>query len=133
MAEHALIMPFSIDPSGNIRVTSDQGTIWSTRVRVAVGTIIGERIMRPEYGTKIGAASFETVSTMEETIRREVNRVFSEQLPLLTLKDIELNHNERTNTLTAEITYELPNRTLATTKAGIMVVSSTNPPYEETV
>ena len=131
MTEKAIVMPFSLDGAGNIRTTSDQQTIWSTRVRIALGTIIGERVQRPTYGTRVGQFGLDTVSSMEEIVQKEVNRVFSQQLPLLTLVSVDTEHDENSNRLTVTVLYELPNKTEATTKAGIMVVSSINPPYEE--
>lgn len=133
MSEFTLALPFSLDGFGNIKVTSDQNIIWSNRVRSAIGTIQGERVFRPGYGTKVAEASFDTFSSMEEIINREVGRVFSELLPLLTFVSLEVSHDVRLNIFTVDVTYELPNRTLETTQAGVMVVSNTNPPYEELV
>jgi phage baseplate assembly protein W len=133
MSESTLALPFSLDGFGNIKTTSDQNIIWSNRVRSAIGTIQGERVFRPSYGTKITEASFETFTSMEEIINREVGRVFSELLPLLTFVSLEVSHDVRLNTFTVDVTYELPNRTLETTQAGVMVVSNINPPYEELV
>jgi len=131
MSEISLALPFSLDSSGNIRVTSDQATIWSNRVRSAVGTALGERVMRPNYGTEVPRLLFDTVSAMEEGISLEVGKVFSASLPLLTLNSVVSLHNEFTNTLTAEINYSLPNKKDATTVVGNITVSLTNPPYEE--
>jgi phage baseplate assembly protein W len=133
MSEYTLALPFSLDGFGNIRTTSDQNIIWSNRVRSAIGTIKGERVFRPGYGTRIVDASFDTFTTMEEIINKEVGRVFSELLPLLTFVSVEVYQDIRLNTFTVDVTYELPNRTQETTRAGIMVVSNTNPPYEELV
>jgi phage baseplate assembly protein W len=133
MSESTLARPFSLDGFGNIKTTSDQNIIWSNRVRSAIGTIQGERVFRPSYGTKIADASFETFTSMEEIITREVGRVFSELLPLLTFVSLEVSHDVRLNTFTVDVTYELPNRTQETTQAGVMVVSNINPPYEELV
>ena len=129
--EIALSVPFSLDGNGNIVTTSNQSQIWSNRVRALIGTRIGERVMRPEYGTKIGESLFNTVSSMSEVVTREVNRVFHEYLPLLTLSDVKVSHNTTTNELTVDIAYQLPNTTTTTTQVGIVVVSSTNPVYEE--
>jgi phage baseplate assembly protein W len=131
MAEIALQIPFSLDGNGNIVVTSDQATIWSNRVRSAVGTALGERVMRPTYGTDIPGLLFDTVSSMEEGITNEVGRVFSASLPLLTLNAVDIVHDERDNTVTAEINYSLPNNKDVTTIVGNITVSLFNPPYEE--
>jgi phage baseplate assembly protein W len=131
MSEISLALPFSLDSSGNIRITSDQSTIWSNRVRSAVGTALGERVMRPTYGTEVPRLLFDTTTAMEEGISMEVGKVFSASLPLLTLNSVESVLNERDGTLTAEINYSLPNKQDATTVVGNITVSLTNPPYEE--
>lgn len=129
--EVALVLPFSLDSNGNIVTTSNQSQIWSNRVRALIGTRLGERVMRPEYGTKLGESLFNTVSSMSDVVTREVTRVFHEYLPLLTLSDVKINHNTTTNELIVDITYQLPNTTATTTQVGIVTVSSTNPVYEE--
>lgn len=133
MSESAVLFPFSLDSAGNIRMTQDQDVIWSNRVRLAVGTIRGERIMRPNYGTKTAGAAFETQSSIEELMSKEINKVFAEQLPLLSLVSVDFRHDTKTNVITADILYQLPNRVEQTTQVGVMTISSSNPPYEELV
>lgn len=132
MTEEALLLPFSLNPqTGKIETTFDQNVIWSNRVRIAVETSVGERVMRPTYGTKIPDSLFNSVSGFEEVVNREVNKVFVDQLPLLTLVDVKTVHDRKLNKLSIDITYQLPNKNELTTKAGVMVVSDINPPYEE--
>jgi phage baseplate assembly protein W len=132
MAEVALRFPFSLDPNtGSIVSTSDQATIWNNRVRMALETLVGERVMRPTYGVDISKAVFNTLTNMEDTVRRETSKLFIEQFPLLELIDVTTTQNIKENTLIAEIRYLLPNKTEQTTAAGVMVVSNANPPYEE--
>jgi phage baseplate assembly protein W len=130
-AEVAIALPVSFDAFGNIITTKDSAKIWSDRVQLAIGTNIGERVMRPDYGTKIAQNIFNTHSAMEENIRAGIQTVFSRYLPLLTLSDIVISINETDNIVTADITYELPNQVEETTSVGIVVVSQTRPPYEE--
>jgi phage baseplate assembly protein W len=129
--EVALTMPFSVDKFGNLSVTADERIIWSNKVRMAIGTTINERVMRPEYGTSIAIALFDTGSFMENTVKSEIERTFHDSLPLLTLNDISLEFTSSTNTLTVNVVYELPNKKEATTEVGIVVVSTNNSPYEE--
>ena len=129
--EVALVLPFSVDGNGNIITTTNQSQIWSNRVKAVIGTRVSERVMRPEYGSKIGAALFNTVGSMSDIVTREVNRVFHEYLPLLTLSGVAVTHNENTNELLIDISYQLPNTSTTTTQVGVVVVSTTNTPYEE--
>lgn len=130
--EIAISYPFRLDDYGNIAVTSDDTRIWADRVRSVVGTIVGERVMRPTFGTKVAFAAFATRSAMEEIVRREIERGFYSQLPLLTITDLTFDFSAIEGMVSARITYELPNKQESVTEVGIVVLSENNPPYEET-
>jgi phage baseplate assembly protein W len=129
--EVALKLPMSVDGNGNLVVSSVQSDIWADRVRIAVGTRIGERVMRPGYGTKSGAALFNTVTSTTEVVKKEINRIFHELFPLLTLKSTTVSFDEPTTTLTVGIIYELPNKDEQTLEVGVVTVTDSNIPYEE--
>lgn len=129
--EKALSYPFRLDDYGNIAVTSDETSIWADRVRSVIGTVIGERVMRPDFGTKVSFAAFATRTAMEDIVRREVERGFYLHLPLLTVLDVTFDFNDVENLVSASITYELPDKKQSSTNVGIVVLSQNNPPYEE--
>ena len=131
MTEITLSYPFLLDDYGNIAITGDSNKIWADRVRSVIGTVIGERVMRPTFGSKVAFAAFATRTSMEEIVRREVERGFYLNLPLLTLIDITFDFNESENLVSANITYELPDKKQSTTDVGIVVLAENNPPYEE--
>lgn len=131
MIEKALSYPFRLDDYGNIAVTSDETSIWADRVRSVIGTVIGERVMRPDFGTKVSFAAFATRTAMEDIVRREVERGFYLHLPLLTVLDVTFDFNDVENLVSASITYELPDKKQSSTNVGIVVLSQNNPPYEE--
>lgn len=130
--ELALVFPFSLDDYGNISVTSDPDRIWQDRVKSVIGTNIGERVMRPSFGTKVAFANWATRSAMEDIIQKEVNRAFFLHLPLLTVTDITFTYNDAENVANVFITYTLPDKREATTSVGVVVLNENNPPYEET-
>lgn len=129
--EVALSLPLSLDSSGNLVTVTSQEKIWADRVRIALGTRFGERVMRPTYGSEIGASLFNTVAASSDIISKEVFRVFHEQFTLLTLINVTPEFNEETNNLTITISYELPNKTEITTEVGIVTISDMNVPFEE--
>lgn len=51
--------PFGVDAQGRIAFTSDPGRVLRNRVRMIIGTELGERVMRPEYGTPLQSLLFE--------------------------------------------------------------------------
>lgn len=129
--ELALKVPFSIDKFGNVITTTSQTQIWTDRVISAIGTQIGERVMRPSYGTRTAKAAFETITSAEEIVKREIDRVFHEQLPLLTLENVEFSFDQLTNTLNARVIYLLPNKEQTDVEIGTVTLTGTTQPYEE--
>ena len=136
VVESALRLPLSLDNYGNIVMTSNQNKIWADRVRSAIGTIRGERVMLPAYGSKISDSLFAGQTETEQVIKREISSVFNLYLPLLTLDEVEVistNDVGSDGTMTANITYTLPNLTQVTTAVGIVTINGNYPPYEENV
>lgn len=131
IVETALAFPFSIDDYGNVVYTTNQYEIWAGRVKSVVGTVLGERVMRPTYGTDMKRVLFNTRDAAEETIRKEVSRVFASYLPLLTLSDVAVDFSEFKGEANVMITYALPNLIEVQTSVGIVTIDGTRPAYEE--
>jgi phage baseplate assembly protein W len=131
-SEYAISLPFTIDGYGNILKTSSQVEIWEDRVKSAIGTAFGERVMRSNYGTKIPEIFFDTQDTLTTGIKKEVSVVFANYLPILTLIDVLVRYDELEGTTTADVFYSLPNQTTTTTSVNIVTINKSIPPYEET-
>jgi phage baseplate assembly protein W len=129
--EVAMKLPFTLDGYGNVANTSDQSEIWEARVKSAVGTAIGERVMRPGYGTRIPELFFDTQDALDAGIKKEVASVFDSYLPVLTLNSVTVEYNELFGETKATISYSLPNQKSTTTSVSIVTINKTNPPYEE--
>ena len=72
VTELAISLPFSINEFGSVANTTSQEKIWADRVRVAVGTGLNERVMRPDYGVDVRSALMDTTEAAEALIRTEV-------------------------------------------------------------
>jgi phage baseplate assembly protein W len=131
IVETALAFPFAIDDYGNVIYTTSQYEIWAGRVKSVVGTVLGERVMRPTYGTDMKRVFFNTRDAAEDTIRKEVSRVFASYLPLLTLSDVAIDFSEFNAEANVMITYSLPNLIEVQTSVGIVTIDGTRPAYEE--
>jgi len=129
--EYAISLPFKIDGFGNISRTSKQEEIWAARVKSAVATALGERVMRSDYGTKIPELFFDTQSALYEGITKEITRVFESYLPLLQLGRVDIVYNESYGQSEASISYLLPNQTTTTTAVSLVTINKSTPPYEE--
>lgn len=130
--ETAMTFPFAIDDKGNVARTVDQNKIWSDRVQIAIGTRVGERVMRTDFGSKISRGLFDTVSSMETLVREDLSALFTYQFPVLKLEQVETSYDETTGALTVSVTYSLPNKTTISSTAvvGTVTLSGNRQPYE---
>lgn len=125
--EKAIALPFSIDDFGGIATSINQEKIWADRARSVVGTTLTERIMRYDFGTDIPNTLFETQEVMETTIQEEIAKAFSFLLPNLSLEGVVTSFDVSSNTITATVTYSLPNEELAEISVGVATIYPDKP------
>lgn len=105
MSESAISLPFSFDSAGLIGHTSDIKKIWQDRIAMVVMTKLGERIMRPGFGSEVPSVAFENVDTAISLCRQAITTAFSRWLPALTLIDIIFTTDPIDFFLVADIRY----------------------------
>jgi phage baseplate assembly protein W len=132
MAEVTLSLPFMIDSYGKLNTTDQQSKIWTDRVRSVIGTALGERVMRPEFGTEIPFAEFQTAEDAASQIETTVLQSFEQQLSRLRLQEVTTNFDDYTGAMNVSIVYALPNQDIVTTTLGFASIRGNNPPIEET-
>jgi phage baseplate assembly protein W len=81
----AISLPFAFDQSGSIAYTKDEKKIWQDRVVLVLMTRLGERIMRPTFGSEIGDSLFESEESATTLIKKSVSVAFSRWLKQLEL------------------------------------------------
>jgi phage baseplate assembly protein W len=131
VSEYAISLPFQIDDFGNIATATSQSKIWADRVRSVIGTSVGERVMRVNYGTQIPINFFENVDLVSEVIEEEVNQAFFNSLPELELEETIVVIDELLGIVNAEIKYFLPSKEQTTITIGIAQISPNQPLEEE--
>lgn len=87
----AISLPFSFNVEGGISSTTDSKKIIQDRVVLIVMTLLGERVMRPSFGTNTRQATFESLSTASTLIKQQVNIGFSDWLPYLSLNSVDVS------------------------------------------
>jgi phage baseplate assembly protein W len=128
--EKTISYPFSFDAQGNVTTTIDQSKIWQDRVLAVLGTSLGERVQRLDFGTEIYQEQFNTTEEAIDEIKRLVAIAFNSQLPLLTLSSVEGTTNPSSGTVTIEVSYQLPNKNIVTTALSTVVINGNTPPKE---
>jgi len=126
-SERAMQLPFAISSSGSISDTTDYSKIWDYRVRQALGTSLGERLLYSDYGMRIPDLTFSTMTLAKEVVTKEIQSVFMTYLQELSLDSVEVTFEEDSGTVNVAVTYVLPNNNLGNTVLGIAVVSGDNP------
>jgi phage baseplate assembly protein W len=106
MAQKAISLPFSFDASGAVAFTSDEAKVWQDRVVLMLMTRLGERIMRPTYGSEIQTYLFENDEGAAASIRKSVSAAFSKWLPQLQLLKVDAYSDKTDGYLMIEVFYK---------------------------
>jgi phage baseplate assembly protein W len=131
MFEKAIALPFKLDSYGKISVSSTSSEIWSDRVLSVMGTLKGERVMEPNFGTWLATYVHGNSSGLEDALQTEVQQGFINHLPLLDLVSTEVVADQSTGSLDIVITYKLPNEEEQKTVVALAAVSRKQPIYQE--
>jgi phage baseplate assembly protein W len=102
----AIALPFSFDENGAIHSTTDQKKIMQDRVVLAIMTLVSERVMRPGYGTRVRASSFENNNAAISMIKKEISQGFASMLPYLALISVDPSISQDDGHLDVSITYK---------------------------
>jgi len=122
MTQSVISLPFSFNADGGVSHTEDEKKIWQDRILLTVMTTLGERVMRPSYGTLISSATFEINSLAMELIKQEITTAFSKWLPSLTLTDVLGSIDPVDDNLNINILYKYG---VATSTESLIVKTST--------
>ena len=117
----AISFPFTLDPFGKTTSTTNQKKVYQDRVLTLLSTAVGERPMRPNYGTNIGTAMFENQGKVEKAVNDAIRSAMSKWIPELTVNKINIVGFLDTGAVTVEINITLPDFT----EDSITVVSTT--------
>ena len=101
----AISLPFNFTQYGGVDYTQDPAKIWQDRVVVAVMTDLGERVMRPTFGSDVPKSVGESVNDALNIIRQSIEVTFGRWLKDLTLLNVEGYTDEYDGYLVVEITY----------------------------
>jgi phage baseplate assembly protein W len=105
MLSKAISLPFSFDNFGSVGYSRDEKKIWQDRVVMVVMTRLGERIMRPTFGTAVGSTIFENVNDAIVLIEQAVSGAFTSFLSPLILTKVKASVDPLDGYVVIEITY----------------------------
>ena len=110
----AISYPFTLNVFGETTSTTDQKKIYTDRVLTLLSTSIGERPMRPTYGTNLGLAMFENQGVAEIAIPAAIRSAISTWLPALTVNEINIKNFNDGGKVEVELLLTFPDYTTGT-------------------
>lgn len=126
-SEEAIQIPFTVPKSGSVATTTSQEKVWEYRVKMALGTSVGERLLRMQYGVDITDLAFNTSSIAEQIVEREIQTVFARYLPDLSIDEVTADFDYPNGVLNVSVSYYLPDSTLSNTTVGVATISDSAP------
>jgi phage baseplate assembly protein W len=130
MSDFALAWPFALDATGSVVTTFDEGRVWADRAAAVIGTRIGERAMRPTFGSAVADSLFGDTEADLIDIQGQVANAFNTWLPDLSLQSTSVNGPDAKGIMRVEIDYSTPNA-LPGTSTVVVGSVSTNGTFTE--
>lgn len=118
-----IAFPFSIDASGSISATEDENIIWQDRVRCVLLTNISERVMRPDFGSRLGDLIYENDFGQTKIAEKAASAAFVKWFPSLTLDSVLAIADTVNGGLLVQVDYTLPSGQKQQTSAKVTVAT----------
>jgi phage baseplate assembly protein W len=114
-------LPFRFDGYGRVATTSDMSKIWADRVRSVISTALGERIMRPNFGTPTPLWLFHSTEAIESVLDVDVASAFATWLPALKYQGLTYTPVDDTGEVQIDVLYATPERATALDAVTIVI------------
>jgi phage baseplate assembly protein W len=119
----AVGFPFSIDASGSIFSTEDESVIWEDRVRCVLLTNVSERVMRPDFGSRLSDLIYENDFGQTKVAEKAASAAFTKWFPTLTLDSVLAVADTVNGGLLVQVDYTLPSGQKQQTAAKVTVAT----------
>jgi uncharacterized protein len=100
--------PLQIDPQGEIAMATFEEDIHQA-IRIILGTVLGERVMRPDFGAGLKGLVFEPVNTTTMAmVKHRVEQALIDWEPRIDLEDVRVTTDPETrNRLLIQVDYRV--------------------------
>jgi uncharacterized protein len=104
----ALSVPFKIGSDGRISTVSGEFPVYATYLRSLLLTRIGERVMRPKYGSRVLDSLFEpNDETLEAELGADIRDSVSRWEPRVRVRSLVFDRNEDAGTVRITLEFEV--------------------------
>lgn len=117
----AISLPFRFDGYGHVAATTDLSKVWADRVRGVVGTMLGERLMRPTYGSPTPIYLFRNTEGIESVMDVDMASAFSTWLPTLQYLGIDFDEIPDSGTVEVTVRYALPGELKSENSVNVVI------------
>lgn len=104
---------------GALAQNTDERSIWKDRVFIVMLTSVKERAMRPLYGTRVLDSLFDDESSAISNCYSSISAAFTQWLPDLSLKTLDVAYDSDTGQLNINVEYILPSGAIDIASARI--------------
>ncbi len=119
----AISFPLTLDPFGNTNSTTSQTKIYQDRVLTLLSTVVGERPMRPTYGTDVASAMFESQTDAVTAATTAIQSAIKTWIPEITVEDVIAKTTDDSGRLEVLVRVILPDFTSANITAYTTVLN----------
>jgi len=113
-------LPFRFDGYGNVATTTSMNKILADRVRSVVSTNLGDRLMRPTYGTVTPVHVFGAADHMTSALDSDLSNALGAWVPEIRYTGMVVTPDPTRATVYVDVTYETPS---ATSEAGSALIT----------
>jgi uncharacterized protein len=118
-----IAFPFAVGNGGNVKTVTSEESKHALRVRSVLGTLKGERVMRPTFGSDISKRVFDNHKEISNAISEDVRLAFAQWLYGLNLIDVSVGPLELDGTVQVQVKYAPPTGEEIATTVGIVAVA----------
>lgn len=105
----AIGLPMRVDDYGQVVTSTTLERIWADRVRSVLNTTVGERTMRPEFGSRIPMGLLDSIPEIPQLVEDAVGAAFARHLPTLRLISVNLIYTDEENgEIGLDVAYAVP-------------------------
>lgn len=106
----AIVLPMRIDDYGRVVTSTLPERVWADRVKTVLNTTAGERVMQPEWGSRIPYGVMESMQELPQLVEDSIRTAFIKFLTPLSL-DRVLVIEEEDGEIMLEVVYSIPGGT----------------------
>jgi phage baseplate assembly protein W len=132
--KYVIDFPFNLSTYKKVAVIkANDPNVYRNKIRALFSTGTDERVWYHSYGANLTDLLFEPSAVAVEDARNSVSQVFASWVPEVTLLDLTAGFDDRTGSVTLNVTYQIPSGDVDTIKiANTSLTTSGDSPDQYT-